>query len=275
MIKNNIFSKYIKNLKYIKNNFIIKFNVIKNKKKKGEKITILDILNEFKFIDSKKHIKNTSRSNSNNLKEKNKKPKSKSNIELTVLLKNTLIASTLIVVSLGFSFSIFEQANDISFMKITEENENKILNILKSPKTNVYIKPFYIEDENDVNYYVNVLDNLDYYSYRIKLDAVSDELKNELLLNNYKNTSNVKTLNNIELNSIVEYNDNYLINNKYNINKNKVDEYSLEKFNSDIKTKTINDFNNLKALIISSTTLILSIISNVLYFYTKKVISKK
>lgn len=275
MIKNNIFSKYIKNLKYIKNNFIIKFNVIKNKKKKGEKITILDILNEFKFIDSKKHIKNTSRSNSNNLKEKNKKPKSKSNIELTVLLKNTLIASTLIVVSLGFSFSIFEQANGISFMKITEENENKILNILKSPKTNVYIKPFYIEDENDVNYYVNVLDNLDYYSYRIKLDAVSDELKNELLLNNYKNTSNVKTLNNIELNSIVEYNDNYLINNKYNINKNKVDEYSLEKFNSDIKTKTINDFNNLKALIISSTTLILSIISNVLYFYTKKVISKK
>ena len=275
MIKNNIFSKYIKNLKYIKNNFIIKFNVIKNKKKKGEKITILDILNEFKFIDSKKHIKNTSRSNSNNLKEKNKKPKSKSNIELTVLLKNTLIASTLIVVSLGFSFSIFEQANDISFMKITEENENKILNILKSPKTNVYIKPFYIEDENDVNYYVNVLDNLDYYSYRIKLDAVSDELKNELLLNNYKNTSNVKTLNNIELNSIVEYNDNYLINNKYNINKNKVDEYSLEKFNSDIKTKTINDFNNLKALIISFTTLILSIISNVLYFYTKKVISKK
>lgn len=275
MIKNNIFSKYIKNLKYIKNNFIIKFNVIKNKKKKGEKITILDILNEFKFIDSKKHIKNTSRSNSNNLKEKNKKPKSKSNIELTVLLKNTLIASTLIVVSLGFSFSIFEQANDISFMKITEENENKILNILKSPKTNVYIKPFYIEDENDVNYYVNVLDNLDYYSYRIKLDAVSDELKNELLLNNYKNTSNVKTLNNIELNSIVEYNDNYLINNKYNINKNKVDKYSLEKFNSDIKTKTINDFNNLKALIISSTTLILSIISNILYFYTKKVISKK
>ena len=46
MSKNNILSKYIQNLKYIKNNFIIKCNVIKKKKKNGEKITILDILNE-------------------------------------------------------------------------------------------------------------------------------------------------------------------------------------------------------------------------------------
>ena len=275
MIKNNIFSKYIQNLKYIKNNFIIKCNVIKKKKKNGEKITILDILNEFKFIDSKKYIKNTSHSYSSNLKEKNKKSKSDSNIKLKIMLKNMLTASTLVVVSLGFSFLIFEQTDNISFIKITEESENKILNVLKSPKTNVYIKSFYIKDENDVDYYINVVDNLDYYSYRIKLDDISDELKNELLLNNYKNTSSIKTLNNIESSSIIEYNNKYLVNNKYNIDKDMVDAYTLEKINSNIKTQTINNFNNLKALIISSITLILSIVSNILYFYTKKVISKK
>lgn len=275
MIKNNILSKYIQNLKYIKNNFIIKCNVIKKKKKNGEKITILDILNEFKFIDSKKYIKNTSHNNSGSLKEKNKKSKSDSNVKLKIMLKNTLIASTLVVVSLGFSFFIFEQTDVMSFIKITEESENKILNVLKSPKTNVYIKSFYIKDIDDIDYYANVVDNLDSYSYRIKLDDVSDDLKNELLLNNYKNTSSIKTLNDIELSSIIEYNDKYLISNKYNIDKNKIDKHNLEMLNSNIKIQTINSFNNLKALIISSITLILSIVSNILYFYTKKVISKK
>lgn len=275
MIKNNILSKYIQNLKYIKNNFIIKCNVIKKKKKNGEKITILDILNEFKFIDSKKYIKNTSHNNSGSLKEKNKKSKSDSNVKLKIMLKNTLIASTLVVVSLGFSFFIFEQTDVMSFIKITEESENKILNVLKSPKTNVYIKSFYIKDIDDIDYYANVVDNLDSYSYRIKLDDVSDDLKNELLLNNYKNTSSIKTLNDIELSSIIEYNDKYLISNKYNIDKNKIDKHNLEMLNSNIKIQTINNFNNLKALIISSITLILSIVSNILYFYTKKVISKK
>lgn len=275
MIKNNILSKYIQNLKYIKNNFIIKCNVIKKKKKNGEKITILDILNEFKFIDSKKYIKNTSHNNSGSLKEKNKKSKSDSNVKLKIMLKNTLIALTLVVVSLGFSFFIFEQADVISFIKITEESENKILNVLKSPKTNVYIKSFYIKDIDDIDYYANVVDNLDSYSYRIKLDDVSDDLKNELLLNNYKNTSSIKTLNDIELSSIIEYNDKYLISNKYNIDKNKIDKHNLEMLNSNIKIQTINSFNNLKALIISSITLILSVVSNILYFYTKKVISKK
>ena len=275
MIRNNIFNKYIQNLKYIKNKFIIKCNVIKKKKKNGEKITFSNILNEFNITYNKKHTKNTSYNNSSKSKEITKKSKSNANEQLGITLKNVFTATSLIIVSLGFSFLIFEKSNNISFLKITEESEIKILNTLKSPKTNVYIKPFYIEEEDEVSYYADVVDNLDYYSYKINLDDISDNLKGELLLSNYKDTTTIKSLDNLNASSVIEYENKYLIDNKYNIDKNKLNEYNLGKLNSSVKMEAINSFNNLKMLIISSTTLILSLISNSLYFYAKKVISKK
>ena len=279
MNKDNIFSRYIKKLKYIKNDFVIKLNVIKKKRRKGEKVSIKDILIELKLIKPKKHTKANSnivkKSNSKNKNIKNsKEPKNNTDKSKKSLYK-VLTSTSLIAVSFLFSLIMFYQGSDIKFYRLTEDNESKILNILKSPKTETYIKSYYDAKNEEVECFVNIVDNLDSYSYRIKFDSMSDELKNEILLDCYKETSQIDSISDLSATSIVEYKNKLLINNNYNIDKGKVSQSDLEKMNESINAYAINNFENSKAIIISSMTASLSLISNLLYFVIKKVISKK
>lgn len=279
MNKDNIFSRYIKKFKYIKNDFVIKLNVLKKKKRKGEKISFKDILIELKIIDPKKQAKNNSsigkKSNPNKKNAKSsKEPKNNINKSKKTLYK-LLTSASLIAVSFLFSLIMFHQGSDIKFYRLTEDNESKILNILKSPKTEAYIKSYYDAKNEDVDYFVNIVDNLDSYSYRIKFDSMSDELKNEILLDCYKGTSKIESINDLSATSMIEYKNKLLINNDYNIDISKVNETDLEKMNQNINMYAINNFENSKAIIISSMTASLSLISNLLYFGIKKVISKK
>lgn len=279
MNKDNIFSKYIKKLKYIKNDFIIKLNVIKKKKRKGKKVSIKDILIELKIIKPKNHTKNNPNiEKKSNSKKKNtensKKPKNDIDKSKKLLYK-ILASSSLIVVSFFFSLIVFHQGSDIQFYKLTEDNESKILNILKSPKTETYIKSYYDDKNEEVEYFVNIIDNLDSYSYRIKFDSMSDELKNEVLLDCYKETSEIKSISDLSPTSMVEYKNKLLINNNYNIDKSNISQSDLEKISENINVYAINNFENSKAIIISFMTVSLSLLSNLLYFGIKKVISKK
>lgn len=282
MVGNNFFKNKIINLKYFKNNCVVKYKILKKRKLNGEKISLLNFFVEMGFIKKKEIKKNSKKSpvnnlnkstNEKNLKEKDTSQKSK------IITKKSIYTTTSIVGFIIISFlsgvMFFEKGNDIGYLKITEENEIKISNILKSPKTSTYIKNTYNEKQQNVEYFFVVVDNLDSYSYKIKLNDVSNDLKNELLQSNLKNTTPIESLSKINPSTIIPFEDTYLINNKYNIEKTKLDSKLLNKIENNIKTESIAEYNKFKNLTIASITVVLSILSSLLYLSIKKVISKK
>lgn len=284
MIKNNFFKNVIMQIKYFKNNCIVKYKIIKKRKKNGENLGLKDFLIEIGLINAKnndriqKYPKNKSNVNKRTLErnQKDNKTKDTKHIFNKDTITTVLVSSALIIGSFAISREIFYNTSQIQFYNITQENENRILNILKSPKTRANIEIANINnDTKQFEYYFNVVDRLDAYSYKIRLNNISKELKNELLQNNYNNSKEIVSLKDITPKTIVLHNDYYLINNKYKIEEDKVSKSTLENIEKNIKQDNITQFNNHKNFKISTVTLILALILNSFYILIKKVISKK
>lgn len=281
MIGNNFFKNTTTNLKYFKNNCVVKYKIIQKRKLNGEKISLVDFLVEIGLIRRKEIKNNLQKPNNKEINNSLKKNDSKERENLKKkkinkkLFYTTASITGFIIISFLTGALFFERSHDIRYLKITAENETKILNILKSPKTNTYIKNTYREEQQNVEYFFMVVDNLDSYSYKIRLNDTSNDLRKELLQNNFKNTTSINSLDKINVTSIISYEDSYLINNKYNINKSLLNDNTLNKIENNIKNEAIVNYNNFKNSTITSITIILSILLNSVYFITKKVISKK
>lgn len=280
MIKNNFLKDKIINLKYFKNNCVVKYKIIQKKRFNGEKVSLIDFLVEMGFIKKKEIKKETKKSNINKLNDDTKKydikeEKVKNKIINRKIMYNTASIAGFILISFLTGIIFFEKSNDIRYLKLTEENEIKISNILKSPKTSTYIKNTYNEKSENIEYFFLVVDNLDSYSYKIRLNDTSEDLRKELLQNNLKNTTTTNSLEKINATTIIPFEDSYLINNKYNIDKSLLNDSTLDKIENNIKMESINNYNHFKNLTITSITVVLSILLNIIYFSTKKIISKK
>lgn len=280
MIKNNFLKDKIINLKYFKNNCVVKYKIIQKKRFNGEKVSLIDFLVEMGFIKKKEIKKETKKSNINKPNDDTKKydikeEKVKNKIINRKIMYNTASIAGFILISFLTGIIFFEKSNDIRYLKLTEENEIKILNILKSPKTSTYIKNTYNEKSENIEYFFLVVDNLDSYSYKIRLNDTSEDLRKELLQNNLKNTTTTNSLEKINATTIIPFEDSYLINNKYNIDKSLLNDSTLDKIENNIKMESINNYNHFKNLTITSITVVLSILLNIIYFSTKKIISKK
>lgn len=285
MIKNSFLKNITINLKYFKNNCVIKYKIVKNKKKKGENITFKDYLIEIGILkkNSKANKKPIVYYN-NSIENSNKKTKINENVaeyKEYLINKKTLVtlAISIMIVIISFLSStlIFNKSNEIKFFNITAENEAKISNVLKSPKTQTYINTVYIEEKNksQIKYYFNTIDKLDSYSYKIDFNNISDDLKNELLQNNYKLTKEINSLDKIVPQSIVLHEDYYLINNKYRIAKEFISDKTLNTIEKNIEILKISQYNNTKINNIAFLTIIISVILNLIYFSIKRVISTK
>lgn len=280
MIKNNFLKDKIINLKYFKNNCVVKYKIIQKKRFNGEKVSLIDFLVEMGFIKKKEIKKETKKSNINKPNDDTKKydikeEKVKNKIINRKIIYNTASIAGFILISFLTGIIFFEKSNDIRYLKLTEENEIKISNILKSPKTSTYIKNTYNEKSENIEYFFLVVDNLDSYSYKIRLNDTSEDLRKELLQNNLKNTTTTNSLEKINATTIIPFEDSYLINNKYNIDKSLLNDSTLDKIENNIKMESINNYNHFKNLTITSITVVLSILLNIIYFSTKKIISKK
>lgn len=280
MIKNNFLKDKIINLKYFKNNCVVKYKIIQKKRFNGEKVSLIDFLVEMGFIKKKEIKKETKKSNINKPNDDTKKydikeEKVKNKIINRKIMYNTASIAGFILISFLTGIIFFEKSNDIRYLKLTEENEIKISNILKSPKTSTYIKNTYNEKSENIEYFFLVVDNLDSYSYKIRLNDTSEDLRKELLQNNLKNTTTTNSLEKINATTIIPFEDSYLINNKYNIDKSLLNDSTLDKIENNIKMESINNYNHFKNLTITSITVVLSILLNIIYFSTKKIISKK
>lgn len=279
MVKNNFLKNTIINLKYFKNNCVVKYKIIQKRKLNGEKISLIEFFIEMGFL-KRKEIKSDSRKSSRDkLNKKIKENEEKEKIINKKINKksiyNTASVVGFIVTSFLMSFLLFQGSNNLGYLNITEENETKILNILKSPKTNTYIKNTYNEKQQDIEYFFLVVDNLDSYSYKIKLNDVSEDLRKELFQNNFKNTKSTDSLKNVNIETIIPFEDNYLINNKYNIEKTNLNFNTLDRIENNIKVESAINYKNFKNTTIASITILLSILLNLIYFSIKKVISKK
>lgn len=275
MIKNNILTSTLQKLKYAKNTFFIKCRIIKKKKFNGEKVSLKDLLIEFGIIKKNKLVKNGLSSRiiiKDDTEPKKHEPFFSKHKKVLINISSSV---GLILVSFLFANIISSQSINMNFIKNTEENEAKILNILKSPKTESYIQPFYNQKTNEVDYTILLVDNLDSYSYRLNLRDISIDLKNQVLQHNQNNTKKIESLDKITPTLIVEYDNKYLINNKYNIDKSLVKENDFKEIEKDIKIQLINKSVKVKNSISTYITIILSIVSNMTYFIIKKVISKK
>lgn len=267
-------------IKYFKNDCIVKYRIIKKRKKNGENVGLKDFLIEIGLIEARKNDKIKNYPNMNKKSVEKKQKDAKITASTYVLGKDTiatiLVSTAIILGSFIISRESFYRTSQIQFYNITQENESRIMNILKSPKTQANIEIANINnDANQFEYYFNVIDRLDAYSYKIRLNNISKELKHELLQNNYNNAREIKSLKNITPKTIVNHNDYYLINNKYKIEEDKISKSALENIEKNIKQDNIIQFNNYKNLKISTSTLILAIILNSSYILIKKVISKK
>ena len=280
MIKKNLFKNASINLKYFKNNLIVKYKIIQKRREKGEKISPIDFAIEIGLLKEKSSKSNQKKHNHNayyidrNIEDKNELKTNKKALNKNIFNATSSIVG-FVMVSFLLGSILFNGSSKITYMKITEENESKILNILKSPKTNTYINKAYNEKKQELEYFFLVEDNLDSYLYKIKFSDVTTDLKKELLQNNYKNTETVESLNKISVKTIIQYEDNYLINNQYNIKKDLVDKSSLIKIQNQIKDKSIVSYYNFKNIVITSITIVLSLILSLVYFSIKKVISRK
>ena len=265
MIKNNFLKDKIINLKYFKNNCVVKYKIIQKKRFNGEKVSLIDFLVEMGFIKKKEIKKETKKSNINKLNDDTKKydikeEKVKNKIINRKIMYNTASITGFILISFLTGIIFFEKSDDIRYLKLTEENEIKISNILKSPKTSTYIKNTYNEKSENIEYFFLVVDNLDSYSYKIRLNDTSEDLRKELLQNNLKNTTTTNSLEKINATTIIPFEDSYLINNKYNIDKSLLNDSTLDKIENNIKMESINNYNHFKNLTITSITVVLSIL---------------
>lgn len=279
-MKSDFFKNKLTDIKHFKNNCIVKYKMIKNKKTNGQKVSLIDFFIEIGILKKKKINNNKNQINSsftiNSKKEEEKINTKKLSLKkLKKLIINTSSVFGFILVSFLISCIFFEESNTINYLKLTNENETKILNTLKSPKTNICIKNTYNKKTDTVDYYFLVVDNLDSYSYKIKLNDTYQDLHNELFQGNLKNTKNIQSLNKITINTVVSYENLYLINNKYNIDKSLINNNTLNKIENQIKANSITKYNNIRNLTVSITTIILTLLFNFFYFNIKKVISKK
>lgn len=280
MKKNNFLKTNLTAIKYFKNNCIVKYKIMKNKKLNGQKVSLIDffieigILKENKTKDNKKSMPNKKNNTPSKVNTKEERIV-KNKVQNKKIISNLISVLSFIIVSCLISCVFFEESDTVNYLKLTAENETKILNILKSPKTTISVRNTYNNKTDSVDYFFLVVDNLDSYSYKIKLNDATTDLKKELFQNNLKNTTNINTLQNINVNTVVPFENTYLINNKYNINKSLVDKNTLNKIENNIKIDSITNYNNLKYLTISIMTIIISLLLNIIYFNIKKVISKK
>lgn len=281
----NIFSLF-KEIKYIKNSLIIKYKILKNKKKNGYNVSLSDFLNIFKTNNIKTNTtksrfksqkKNKVYNKSSKSNESNKvKNRPKHNFKHEDILP--LICSTALIVSVSYfsSLQAFKISNNISYYNITEENESKIVSMLKSPKTKVFTNKVCIEkdDKIEVEYYFDIVDSLDSYLYKIKINDLTEEIKEEILKSSYFNTKNIKDIAQVNAHTIIEYNNSYIINNSYNIDKNIVSNRTIQSMKTSSEQVFINEYLNNKKFYTSITTIILSIISSILLICIKKIIYK-
>lgn len=272
MIEIKLFNKIKTNLIYKKNNLIFRYKTIQKKRKAGKKIPFSIFLREMGLIKPSKPHSHLDFRKKQQLNKKDTKAKLDYKSILTVMS-----SCGFIIISFGISQLFFEKSNEINFFKLNTENESKILNILKSPKTNVYLNNYYNNDNNNVDYYFLIVDKLDSYSYKIHYENenINEELKSTLLQQNYNSTHNISSFDKSNIESIVEFENTYLINNKHNIPKNYFSEKDIHEIENIVKEKTFLGYKKSKRIIIASLTILLSSIFHILYFYTKKVISKK
>lgn len=281
-----MFKKLILNIKYLKNNCDIKYKIIKNKKKNGYNVSFKDILLEYGVlknttsnIKKNPNIKNNQTYDKNIDKNKNKINKAKEKyIEYIFNKESVITIGVSLVVTIScflLASNIFYEKININYYELTSENESKILNTLKSPKTNTDIKAYFNEDKKQIDYYLQVNDRLDSYSYKLNINSLSDTLHDELLNNALKNTVEINSLNEVQPKTIMLYKDKYIINNKYNIDNNLIDNNTLDKINEKILIENLELHKSNKYIYISLICLSLSTLLNSIYFALKKVISKK
>lgn len=278
IIIKDIFNKGITNLRYLKNTYVIKYKLFQKRKQNGENISlhksIYNIVNnKLKSTKLFKNIETKSLSffiNKSNIKDKK-------NINLKIISKKTTTKILGITGFIIFSFCtsnvLFKESIKVNYLSMSKENELTISNILKSPKTNTTIQTKYNEETQNVEYSFMVIDTLDSYYYKIKLDEPSTFLKGELLKNIEQKTVDINSLNKININSIVDYKDLYLINNKYKINKELISSNDIKSIEKNIEEKSSYIHNHTKNITITILTISLFTILNLIYLSSKKVIS--
>lgn len=280
MKENNFLKNIILNIKYFKNNCVIKYKIIQRERKNGKKIGLNEFLIEIGLI--KKHKKDDKKdvtSPKNNKGVSKDKPNKK--MERQYLTKENLItviiSFTLISGSFILSNKFFDIEKQFNFYNITQEAESKILNILKSPKTQTSILPYpsSTDNGNNIEYYFNVVDRLDAYTYRIKMNGISDDFKNELLNNSEISLKEISSLQKIESKIVIPYKDHYLINNKYKIKKELVSKNTIDSIYKKIHSEQLQSFETYRNIEVSLIAIMISIVLNIVYFAIKKVISRK
>lgn len=286
MKKDNFIKKIFLDIKYFKNDCIIKYKVAKRDGFKNKKI---------KTNNNSKHVVDV---NNVETRSKNDSPFAKINIEkenkstesIVYNLKNlnikgiifgnigTLTIGILIIVGSFFvSNNLFNIEKQYNFYNITHESENKILNTLKSPKTNVSVELYPIDNRGvvGVKRYFNVVDNLDSYTYKISFESAGSYLSSELWKSYMSRLKPVNKLKGIEIKNVSKYKNYYIINNRYKIDSSKVDSNKLDQISKEDLQMQIKAFNNYRNIEIALITIFVAIIGNLIFFYIKKVISKK
>lgn len=290
--------KIVENIKGKKNVFITRLKILKQLKENGNTLTVDTIKDVFNInTNKKKNVKNenidfffqdtkdtTKKENNkkskiklnNNSKKEDKTIKEKRNKKTTSTREKAIsffIILTIIIFNIFISLGFFDFANNTKFNTVNEQFTEIISRSIKSPQTDVYLKSKYDEDEQAIVYYYEIIDKLDFYTYKIKNTDVNHELRNQLLENIAKKSKVINNINSIkttDLNTITFVGDSYIINNKYKINEKNIDGKDINMIVDSIKNNNIREYETLKIEFSLYSFISISILEFSILFFIKK-----
>lgn len=249
--KNKKTTLFVDNINKYKNIFLSKIKILKNQKEYTGKMDISTIKKVFNIKSKDKKNKNE-KIDSISKKDKPKEEKNKVN---KIEIINIFIIIGMLLLNSFASVTLFKINDNAKFNRVNEQLTSIIYRSIKSPNTEVFLKSKYDKNTNSLNYYYQVVDKLDSYTYNLSNKDIDNDLKLKLLNNivlNSKEVNNIKNIN-AKYESITLVDNYYIINSKYKIKKENISDNEIKLIAENIKNKKIQSYNTNKIITIVST----------------------